>query len=59
VSRTLDTAGWHNTRLIRDEVAKELTEIKHQPGRDIAIFGSSALTVRLCAMGSLTSCGSW
>jgi dihydrofolate reductase len=45
VSPTLDKADWHNTRLIRDDIAGALTEIKQQPGRDIAIFGSSALTV--------------
>jgi dihydrofolate reductase len=44
VSRTLDKAEWANTRLIKDDVAGELTRLKQQPGKDIAILGSSDLT---------------
>ncbi|HVD13340.1 MAG TPA: dihydrofolate reductase family protein [Actinomycetota bacterium] len=51
ISRTLDEATWANTRLISDHVAEELTALKQQPGRDIAIFGSSNLTVSLLELG--------
>ena len=51
VSRTLDKAEWANTRLVKDDVAAELTKLKQQPGKDIAIFGSSDLTVSLLRMG--------
>jgi dihydrofolate reductase len=51
VSRTLDTAEWANTRLIRDDVAEQLARLKRQPGKDVAILGSSALTVSLLRMG--------
>ena len=51
VSRTLDKADWNNTRLVTDDVAGELTRLKQQPGKDIAIFGSSALTVSLLRLG--------
>jgi dihydrofolate reductase len=51
VSRTLDKAEWANTRLIKDDVADELTKLKQQPGKDIAILGSSDLTVSLLQMG--------
>ena len=51
VSRTLDKAEWANTRLISGDVAEELTKLKEQPGRDIAIFGSSDLTVGLLEAG--------
>jgi len=51
VSRTLDKAEWANTRLIKDDVTEELTKLKQQPGKDIAILGSSALTVSLLQMG--------
>ena len=47
VSRTLDKAEWANTRLVKDDVAEEVTRLKQQPGKDIAILGSSALTVSL------------
>lgn len=45
VSRTLGTPEWANTRVI--PAPDELTELKRQPGKDIAIFGSSTLTVSL------------
>lgn len=51
ISRTLGRAGWANTRLIRDNVGDELTKLKQLPGKDIAIFGSSSLTVSLLQLG--------
>jgi dihydrofolate reductase len=51
VSRALDKAEWANTRLITDDVAGELAKLKEQPGKDIAIFGSSNLTVSLLRLG--------
>jgi dihydrofolate reductase len=51
VSRTLDKAEWANTRLIKDDVTQELTALKQQPGKDIAILGSSDLTVSLLELG--------
>jgi dihydrofolate reductase len=51
VSRTLDEAEWANTRLINDDVADELIKLKQQPGKNIAILGSSDLTVSLLQMG--------
>jgi dihydrofolate reductase len=53
VSRTLEdpTPAWAGTRLIRDDVAGELTKIKQQPGDDIVIMGSSDLTVSLLEEG--------
>jgi dihydrofolate reductase len=49
VSRTLDKAEWANTRLVN--ATEELTALKQQPGKDIAILGSSDLTVSLLQMG--------
>lgn len=51
VSRTLEKAEWANTRLIKDDVTEELVRLKQQPGKDIAILGSSDLTVSLLQMG--------
>ena len=41
VSRTLEKAEWANTRLIKEDVAQGLRELKQQPGKDIAILGGS------------------
>jgi dihydrofolate reductase len=51
VSTTLDSADWANTRLIKDDVEGEVARLKRRPGKDIAIFGSSELTVSLLRSG--------
>lgn len=51
VSRTLERADWANTRVVRDDIAGELAGLKQRPGKDVAIFGSSALTASLIEAG--------
>jgi dihydrofolate reductase len=51
ISRTLDSAEWAPTQLIGDNVADVLVKLKQQPGKDMLIMGSSALTVSLIGMG--------
>ena len=46
-SRTLKKAEWNNTRLIKENVAEEVLKLKHQSGKDLAIFGSSDLALTL------------
>ena len=43
VSTTLEEVEWQNSTLIKGNVAEEITELKQQPGRDIAILGSGTL----------------
>src|SRR5574338_224425 len=42
-SRTLESVDWNNTRLIRENAQQELKNLKMQPGKDMAIFGSASL----------------
>jgi dihydrofolate reductase len=42
-SRTLKQVDWKNSRLVKDHVAEEVTRLKQQPGRDLALFGSADL----------------
>ena len=42
-STTLAKADWNNTRLIKDHVAEEISQLKQQPGKDLALFGSANL----------------
>jgi dihydrofolate reductase len=44
-SKTLPKAGWNNTTLIKENAAEALAELKQQPGKNIAIFGSSDLAL--------------
>ncbi len=41
VSKTMTTVEWHNTKLIKDRVADEISKLKKQSGQDLAIFGSA------------------
>ena len=43
VSRTLQKAEWHNSTVIKGDVAKEVAGLKEQPGGIIAIIGSGKL----------------
>jgi dihydrofolate reductase len=51
VTRTLETAEWAPTTIVRD--LAELAEIKTRPGRDIIVMGSPDLTVSLMNAGLL------
>jgi dihydrofolate reductase len=42
-SRTLEKAVWRNSRLVKEDVAREVARLKQQPGRDLALFGSADL----------------
>jgi dihydrofolate reductase len=46
-STTLQKADWNNTRLVKQRIPEEVTKLKEQPGKDIAIFGSSDLATSL------------
>jgi dihydrofolate reductase len=50
-SRTLPSATWQNTRLVKDNIEQEVIKLKAQPGRDLIILGSSDLSVSLIAHG--------
>jgi dihydrofolate reductase len=51
VSRTLEQADWTGTEIIRDPA--ELAALRRRSGRDIAVFGSSALTTTLVRLALL------
>lgn len=43
VSTTLKEVGWNNSRLIRGNVAEEVSKLKQRPGQDILVAGSALL----------------
>ena len=51
ISNTLKQVEWGNTRLVKENVFEEISKLKEQPGKDIAILGSSELTVCLTNLG--------
>jgi dihydrofolate reductase len=50
-SPTLEKVEWQNSRLVKGNIAEEVTKLKHQAGKDMVIFGSSDLAVALTKLG--------
>jgi dihydrofolate reductase len=46
-SNSLTSANWSNTTLAVGDLSETVSQLKEQPGKDIAVFGSSNLTVSL------------
>jgi dihydrofolate reductase len=44
-SKTLSSATWQNTRLIKENFVEEISKLRQLPGKDLIIFGSSDLAV--------------
>ena len=47
VSTTLETAEWNNSTLLKDNIVAEVTKLKQQDGKDIAVHGSATLVQTL------------
>jgi len=47
VSTTLEKVEWNNSRLIKANVAEEVSKLKQQPGQDILVAGSATLVQTL------------
>jgi dihydrofolate reductase len=42
-SKTLVTTEWNNSRLVKENILKEITKLKQTPGNDIIIYGSGTI----------------
>jgi dihydrofolate reductase len=51
ISETLDNLEWNNSRLMKGDIADEITKMKQQPGKDIAILGSVSIISLLTQLG--------
>jgi dihydrofolate reductase len=53
-SKTLDKVEWgkwNNARLVKDNIADEISKLKQQPGKDMVIFGSGSIVSTLTQLG--------
>ncbi|HEX8037328.1 MAG TPA: dihydrofolate reductase family protein [Ktedonobacterales bacterium] len=50
-SKTLPSADWNNSRLMREVVPEEIEQLKREPGRDMLIYGSASLVQTLTNLG--------
>jgi len=46
-SKTIDKAEWKNSRLVRENMIEEVSELKKRSGKDIVIYGSGSLVSAL------------
>lgn len=42
-SKTLQEVKWNNSRLVKENSAEEISKMKQQSGKDMAIFGSGSI----------------
>jgi dihydrofolate reductase len=50
-SRTLKTADWVNTRLVKDDMLGVIRNLKQQPGQDLTVLGSGSIVAQLAQAG--------
>ena len=50
-TRTLREATWQNTRLVRGNIEKEVSRMKEQAGKRIALLGSGSIVPQLARSG--------
>jgi dihydrofolate reductase len=50
-SRKLKKVEWNNTRLVKNDVKKEIRKMKQQPGKDMALLGSGNIATQLAEQG--------
>jgi len=50
-SRTLDKAGWQNTKIIKENIVEEVRKIKQTPGKDMTILGSGSVVTQFAEQG--------
>jgi len=48
-SRTLESADWHNTRLVKGDLLAEVRRLKQGDGNDLAVLGSGTIVAQLAA----------
>jgi dihydrofolate reductase len=46
-SRTLESAPWRHTKLVKNDPAAEIRKMKKEPGKDIVIMGSGTIVALL------------
>src|SRR5205823_7675075 len=50
-SKTLPTVEWNNSRLVKEVIPEDIEQLKHEPGRDMLIYGSASLVRTLTNLG--------
>jgi dihydrofolate reductase len=51
LSTTLQSADWNNTTIVNSNIGEVFSDLKQQPGKDMAIFGSGTVVTALTQLG--------
>lgn len=58
-STTLKKAAWKNTRVMRGDIAKEITALKQERGGDMIVYGSGSIVTSLIQSGLVDEYQVW
>jgi len=50
-SKTLDKVEWKNTKLVRGDIAEEVSRLKEPPGKDLALAGGAGIAQTFMKLG--------
>lgn len=50
-SKTLERVEWNNSTLLKEVIPQDIEHMKHEPGRDMVIYGSASLVRTLTNLG--------
>jgi dihydrofolate reductase len=50
-SRTLNSAAWNNTKIVKDDPVAAMRKMKEEPGDDMTILGSGSIVSQLAQAG--------
>ena len=50
-SKALSRVEWNNSTLVKEIVPEAITQLKHEPGRDMLIYGSASMMQTLTNLG--------
>jgi dihydrofolate reductase len=50
-SKTLESADWENTTVVKEDLKEAVLKLKEQPGKDIVILGSGSIVSAFTQMG--------
>ncbi|MGB7952985.1 MAG: dihydrofolate reductase family protein, partial [Candidatus Nitrosopolaris sp.] len=50
-SKTLQEAKWNNSKLVKENIAVEISKMRQQPGKDVVIFGSGSIVSTFMQLG--------
>lgn len=52
-SKTLDEVEWNNTRLVKENITAEISQLKQHPGKDLVLFGGAGIAAAFMQLNLL------